>query len=89
MKEKVDRQSAGQSSSTQVMSIKDGNNKKVTFDTWDRLEDKRDRLRVMMGKLASSDNWINMQFKLQTYQSKRRGQNRNFYDKHNYYRGRY
>ena len=32
-KEKIDRQLAGQSSSTPFMSIKDNNNKKVIFDT--------------------------------------------------------
>ena len=37
MKEKIDRQLAGQSSSTPFMSIKDSYNKKVTFDTWDGL----------------------------------------------------
>ena len=53
-KEKIDRQLAGQSSSTQFMSMKDSyNNKKVTFDTQDGLEDKIDRLTVMMDKLAT------------------------------------
>ena len=33
MKEKIDRQLAGQSSSTPFMSIKDSYNKKATFDT--------------------------------------------------------
>ena len=85
MKERIDRQLVGQSSSTPFMSIKDSyNNKKVTFDTWDGLEDKTDRLTVMMGKLATNDNGINKQFKPQIYQSKRRGQGRNFYNKHNY-----
>ena len=42
-KEKIDRQLAGQSSSTPFMSIKDSyNNKRVTFDTEDGLEDKLD-----------------------------------------------
>ena len=43
-KEKIDRQLACQSSSTPFMSIKDSyNNKKVTFDTQDWLEDKIDK----------------------------------------------
>ena len=42
-KEKIDRQLAGQSSSTPFMSLKDNYNKKVTFDTWDGLEDKIDK----------------------------------------------
>ena len=53
-KEKVDRQLAGQSSSTPFMSIKGSyNNKKVTFDMKDGLEDKIDRLTVMMSKIRS------------------------------------
>ena len=45
-KEKIDRQLAGPSSSTPFMNIKDSyNNKKVTFDTQDRLEDKTDKLK--------------------------------------------
>ena len=48
-KEEIDRKLAGQSSSTTFMSIKDSyNNKKVTFDTQDGLEDIIDRLSVMM-----------------------------------------
>ena len=88
-KEKTDRQLAGQPSSTPFMSIKDSYNKKVTFERWDGLEDKIDRLTIMMGKLATRDNGINKQFKPQIYQSKRRGQGRNFYDKCNYDRRNY
>ena len=40
----------GQSSSTPFMSVKDNYNKRVTFDTRDRLEDKIDKLIAMMGK---------------------------------------
>ena len=65
MKEKINRQLAGQSSSTPLMSIKDSYNKKFTFDTQDGLEDKIDRLTVMMGKLAARDNVTNWQFKPQ------------------------
>ena len=88
-KEKIDRQLAGQSLSTPFMSIKDSYNKKVTFDTQDGLEDKIDRLTVIMGKLTTRDNRTNRQFKPQIYQSKKRGQSRNFYDTHNYDRGNY
>ena len=84
-KEKIDRQLAGQSSSTPFMSIKDSyNNKKVTFDTQDGLEDKIDRLTVMMSKLAANQEGTNKQFKPKIFQSKRRGQVRNFYDRYNY-----
>ena len=70
------------------MSIKDSCNKKVTFDTHDRLEDKIGKLIVMMGKLAARDNGNVRQFKPQIYHS-RRGQSRNFYDSRNYDRGNY
>ena len=93
IKEKIDRQLAGQSSSTQFIYIKDSYNKKVTFYTQDELEDKIDRLTVMMGKLATTDNGSNRQFKPQIYQSKRREQNGDLYDRHNYdqwgYQNRY
>ena len=42
------------------MSIKDSyNNKKVTFDMQDGLEDKIDRLTVMMSKLAANEEGAN------------------------------
>ena len=93
-KEKIDRQLAGQSSSTPFMNIKYSyNNKKVTLNTQDDLEDKIDRVMVMMSKLATKDDGINKQFKPQIYQSKRRGQARNLYEKCNYdwrnYQNRY
>ena len=88
-KENIDRQLAGQFSSTPFMSIKDNYNKNVTFDTQHGLEQKIDKLTVMMNKLFTMDNGMNKQFKPQIYQSKRRGQCRNFYDTHNYDRGNY
>ena len=42
-----------------------------------------------MGKLAARDNRTNRQFKPQIYQSRRRGQSRDFYDSYNYDRGNY
>ena len=71
------------------MSIKDSYNKKVTFDTWDRLENKMDKFTEMMGKLALRDNWTNRQFKPQIHQCRRRGQSKNTYNSHNYARGNY
>ena len=63
-KEKIDRQLAGQSSSTPFMSIKDSyNSKKVTFDMQDRLEDKIVRLTVVMSQLATKDEGTNERFK--------------------------
>ena len=52
IKEKIDRQLAGQTSSTPFMKIKEGFGKKVTFDTTDGIEQKIDKLMVIMGKLV-------------------------------------
>ena len=63
MKEKIDRQLVGQTSSTLFMNIKEGFSKKVTFDTTDGIEKKTDKLMVMMGKLVMEDKGQNRQFK--------------------------
>ena len=64
-KEKIDRQLAGQSSNTPFMNIKDNyNNKKVTFNMQDELEDKIDRLTVMMSQLTMKDEGLNRQFNI-------------------------
>ena len=62
-KEKIDRQLAGQSSLTPFMSIKDNFNKKVTFDTTDDIEQKIDKLTLMIGKLVTEDKGQNKPFK--------------------------
>ena len=83
-KEKMDWQLAGQTSSTPFMSIKDGYvSKKVAFDVQDGLEEKIDKLMSMMSKLTAQDDEQIKQFKPKTYQSMRRGQTRNFYDRCN------
>ena len=97
-KEKIDRQLAGQTSSTLFMHIKEGYSKKFTFDTTDCIEQKIDKLTVMMGKLVTEDEGQNRQFKPQVYQSIRgRGQTRHNYKQrrsqdrfrsNNTYRGR-
>ena len=46
----------------------------------DGLEEKIDRLRVVMSKLTAKDEGTNKQFNPEIFQSKRRGQKRNFYD---------
>ena len=51
--EKIDRQLAGWSSSTPLMNIWEEHNKRVTFDTMDGLEQKIDKLLVMMGRLVT------------------------------------
>ena len=65
------------------MSIRDGHNRKVSFDTNEELGDKIDKLVVMLGELATRDSRMGRQFKPQIYQNRSRGQNRN-YNQHNY-----
>ena len=79
-KEKIDKQLVGQTSSTQFMSVRDGQIKRVTFDTADILERKIDRLTVMMGKLVTEDEGHPKPFRPQVYQSNRgRNQSRGNY----------
>ena len=84
-KEKIGRQLAGQSSSTPLMRIKEYyNTKTVTFHTQDGLENKIDRLTVMMSKLAANKGGVNKQFKPKIYQNKRRDQTRTSSHRCNY-----
>ena len=46
------------------MNIQEEHNKRVTFDTMDGIEQKIDKLTVMMGKLVTDDEEQNRQFKL-------------------------
>ena len=64
-KERLDRQLTGQSSSTPFVSIRDGHNRKVSFDTKEELGDKINKLAVIIGKLATTDNGTCRQFKPQ------------------------
>ena len=62
------------------MNIKEGYSKKVTFDIMDSIEQKIDKLTVMMGKLVTEEGQ-NRQFKPWVYQSNRgRGQTRCNYE---------
>ena len=61
-KEKLDKQLAGQSSSTPFRSIRDGHHRKVSFDTREELGDKIDKLVVMIDKLATRESRTNRQF---------------------------
>ena len=67
-KEQIDTQLVGQSSSTPFMNIQKEHNKRVTFDTTDGLEQKINKLMVMMGKLMKKDDGQNRQFKPWVYQ---------------------
>ena len=90
-KEKIDKQLAEQTSSTSFMSVRDSQNKKKLFNTPDDLEQKIDRLTVMIGKLVTEDEGHPKPFKPQVYQSNRgRNQSRgNFHSRfrNNAYRG--
>ena len=70
-KEKIDKQLAGQTSSTPFMSVRDRLSKRVTFNAMDNLDQKIDRLTVMMGKLVTEDKGQPKPFKLQVYQPNR------------------
>ena len=50
------------------MNIRDGHNRKVSYDTTEVLGDKIDTLTVMIGKLATKDSGTGRQFKPQIYQ---------------------
>ena len=70
-KEKIDKQLVGQTSSTPFMSMRDSQSKRVSFNTPDNLEQKIDRLTVMMGKLVTEEEGHPKPFKPQVYQSNR------------------
>ena len=55
-KEKLDSQLTGQSSSIPFMSIRDGHQRRVSFDANEELGDKIDKFAVMIGKLATRDS---------------------------------
>ena len=74
------------------MSVRDGHNKRVTFDATNDIEQKIDKLMTMMGKLVTEDKGQSKPFKPQIYQSNRgRRQNRGSYQDrfryNNTYRG--
>ena len=75
-KEKLDKQLTGQTSTNPFMSIREGTNKRVSFDTRDELGDKIDKLTIVMSKLAATENHERRPFKPQIYKS--RGQNRSY-----------
>ena len=84
-KEKIDKQSADQSSLTPYMNIKDGyNSKKVTFDIQDRLDEKIGKLTSMMRKSTAQGDSQIKQFKPKIYQGRWIGQSINYYDQGNY-----
>ena len=75
---KLDKQLTGITSTSPFMSIREGVNIKVSFDTRDELGDKIDKLTVMLGRLAPKDNNEKRPFKSQIYKCRGRGQNRSY-----------
>ena len=73
-KEKLDKQLTGQTSTSPFMSVRDGTDRRVSFNTREELGDKIDKLTVIMSKLAEKDSHEGRLFKPQIYKS--RGQNR-------------
>ena len=70
-KEKLDKQLTGQTSTSPFMNIRDGTERKVSFNARDELGDKIDKLTVVMSRLAAKDSNEKRPFKSQIY--KRRG----------------
>ena len=75
-KGKLDKQLTGQTSTSPFLSIREGIDKRASFDARDKLGDKIDKLTVVMSKLAVTDNHERRPFKPQIYKS--RGQNRSY-----------
>ena len=55
-KEKLDKQLTGQTSTSPFVSVREGTDRRVSFNTRDELEDKIDKLTVVMSKLAVKDS---------------------------------
>ena len=62
-KEKLDKQLTGQTSTSPFMNVRDGMERKVSFNTRDELGDKIDKLTVVMSRLAAKENQERRPFK--------------------------
>ena len=69
-KEKLDKQLTGQTSTSPFLSVRDGTERRVPFNTKDELGDRIDKLTVMMSKLAAKDSHERKPFKMQIYKSR-------------------
>ena len=78
-KEKLDKQLTGQTYASPFLNIRDGTERKVSFNARDELGDKIDKLKVMMSRLEVKDSNEKIPFKPQIYKS--RGQNRSYKQK--------
>ena len=75
-KEKLNTQLVGQTSTSPFMSIREGTDKTLSFNTKDELGDKIDKWTVVMSKLVVKNSHKRRPFKPQIYKS--RGQNRSY-----------
>ena len=66
-KEKLDKQLMGQTSTSPFLSIREGTDKRVSFNARDEFGDKIDKLTVVMSKLSAVDNHERRPFKLHIY----------------------
>ena len=55
-KEKLDKQLTGQTSTSPFVSVRDGTERRVSFNTREELGDKTDKLTVVMSKLTARDS---------------------------------
>ena len=62
-KEKLDKQLIGQTSTRPFMNVREGTERKVSFNTRDELGDKIDKLTVVMSRLAAKDSHEKRPFK--------------------------
>ena len=69
-KEKLDKQLIGQTSSSPFMSIRDGTERKVSFNARNELGDKIDKSTVMVGRLAARNSNDKRPFKPKIYKSR-------------------
>ena len=75
-KEKLDKQLTGQTSTSPFMSVKDGTERRISFNTRDELGDKMAKLTVVMSRLVVKDTCEKRPFKPQIYRS--RAQHRSY-----------
>ena len=68
-KEKLDKQLTGQTSTRPFMSVRDGTDRRVSFNTREELGDKIDKLTLIMSNLAAKDSHERRPFKPQIYKS--------------------
>ena len=69
-KEKLDKQLTGQTSSSPFMRVREGTDRRVSFNTRYELGDKIDKLTVVMSKLAVKNSHERKPFKPQIYKSR-------------------